>query len=281
MGPTAAAPGTQAMAAGGSSGCVDLMSCYGKCDNLAVDCTSRCDTWGTPDARAANAAVFQCIAQFQCRDEPCVTANCGPQLATCVNTPGANLAVAPGGPGAQEPPPPPPPGPAAVATTAAPDEVFEYRTANGTFVPEVRIVAHGLPVQLQGVWREGRHDVTLELTGATYLLKYAETAHGTGGVAHAETGDWQMEGPLLVLIPRTVGMETTNVTGGMGGFHQEGQAIAPDPARRWNLEGTTLEWVSFGPDKAVHHTEGLVIQGPAPSWAGQPTTWTWTLRRAR
>ena len=271
MGPGPMGPAPQQAQVGGSWSCVDLMTCYGKCPGLNPDCTSACDPNGTPAAQAANGEVFRCIAQSGCQDEPCISSTCAAQLQACVNTPGGTVATAPP---PEDPDPGPGPASAPPASAAVPDSDFILHTDNGDFVPELVVVAQGVPVALEGTWQDSRRNFVLELHGGSYTA--SDQGSGPSGSAHTtETGTWSLSGTTLTVTPTAAHLNT------LDRIHETSQATAPDAPRTWTLVGATLQYVKFGdPNRTVHRVDGLLLGGTAPSWdpVGQ---FAHTLRRAR
>ena len=250
----------------GTAGCVDVLACYRACPQLAADCTARCDALGTAEARAANLALIRCFGANNCQDESCMTTNCAAQFQACVGAVAAPAASAPAAPTA----------PANAGSPAGvSDNDFQFVGEDGlTYVPELTIVAHGVPLGLAGVWRESKRNVTFEIAGGgTYTLRLDEAVPGTGAVTHTETGEWRIDGSSLVVTPKQVGLTGLDV------IHQEHDEVTPDVPRTWSIEGVTLEWTTMGTVHEVRHADGLVLSGPTPSWTSGP--WNWTLRRAK
>jgi len=276
MGPYGPAPGQgPQQVQGGVSGCVDLMTCYGKCPGLTQDCTGRCDATGTPAAQGANTDVFRCIAQYQCQDENCITTNCTAQLQTCANTPGTNVAMAPPSPPSEQQPSQPAQ-PQGTSLPPVSDAEFVF-TGNGLdYVPELIVAQQGVPVLLDGLWADTKHSFSLELRGNTYTITFAgSSAYFQSGARITETGTWSLAGTNMTVTPSSAHLSATSK------LHQEGEDSKTDPPRAWTLIGARLQFQKFGDaSHATYQVDGLVISGTAPSW-DSVGAFSHTMRRAR
>ena len=266
-----AQPPPPAGQAGGTGGCLDVTRCYGTCRGLAPECTNACDATGTPAASAANLELFRCINANQCADEACITSQCAAPLQTCTATPGVQLAQS-GPPGApqpqppvQQPPPAPPPGELQTAPNlpAIADAEFVFHGQNGLdYVPELRVVAKGVPVSLDGLWSDTKHNFTIELHADTYVVTFAQSsAYFQAGTTTTERGTWSLADTTFTMTPSETHLAATSK------LHGTSQTSPNDPPRTWTLVGATLAFEKFGDaTHATYRVDGLVLSGTSPSW---------------
>ena len=201
---SSAKPALTAAPAVATASCSELTDCYSHCEARPSDCTTTCDAKGSPAARSANAAVWACVAEHACADETCLRDQCLAQLQACASVVAGAAAPAAAAEAASPPAAGEPTAPVAVS-----DDDFHLAKNGLTFVPELRIIARGLALGLEGTRRDERHNFTFDLHATTYTIR-SEGAGAAGAAAMTETGDWRLDGATIVVTPTGVSIDSVS-----------------------------------------------------------------------